>query len=141
VGALHNSNLLMRPLGAARDITSNSDWQSYIHQALEQAAVVIVILGSSPGVQWELLTIVEGGHVSKLILVFPPWRFKILDFAKELIPSIAPLLEDWKMPMVAFSDASGCWHLVTSNDQSEFDYEEALILALELGGRFASERP
>jgi hypothetical protein len=48
VGALQDPNSQLKPLGAARDLATNQDWQSHIRSALHDASVVIIVLGSTP---------------------------------------------------------------------------------------------
>jgi hypothetical protein len=58
--------------GAARDYFQGEEWRTAVTDWMERARLIIVLAGSTPGLQWELKTLVARGHVGKLILLFPP---------------------------------------------------------------------
>lgn len=61
----------MQPLGAARKYVSGEDWKSVVANYMEQARLIVVILGHSPGLEWEINTILNGGHLGKVLFLFP----------------------------------------------------------------------
>jgi uncharacterized membrane protein YeaQ/YmgE (transglycosylase-associated protein family) len=146
VGALQDPKERLKPLGAARDIATNESWQTFVRRALGEASIVLLVLGSTPGLDWELHTIEELGFLSKVIFIFPPSNHAdgglIRQVVRRLLPSVhAAVEENYEHSLLIFNDSAKQWHLVVSNQQSEQDYQQALVLALVLGGRTAAAKP
>lgn len=59
-------------LGAARDFAQDDEWQRKATQMMQQASMIVMVLGRSDGVIWEVNRIVELGLTRKLLLLFPP---------------------------------------------------------------------
>ena len=62
----------LSPLGAARDYVPDSDWQDEVQQRIQAAAIVVLIIGTSQGLAWELARLRDLAQLHKLILLFPP---------------------------------------------------------------------
>ena len=62
----------LSPLGAARDYVPDTVWQDEVQQRIRDAAVVVLVIGTSPGLAWELSRLRDLGQLHKLILLFPP---------------------------------------------------------------------
>ena len=60
------------PLGAARDYVADTVWQDEVQQRIRDAAVVVLVIGTSQGLAWELSRLRDLGQLHKLILLFPP---------------------------------------------------------------------
>jgi hypothetical protein len=142
VGALQDPNSHLKPLGAARDLATSQDWQTRIQNALLDASVVIMVLGLTPGLRWELHTIRELGVLNKTIFIFPPADRAdvsvIREIVRELLPTVhAVWSEKYSKPLLLFSDENQNWHLAISDKQAEQDYQYALLLAIEFGSHSA----
>ena len=59
-------------LGAAREHLSNDTWHGEIEARMGAAGSIALAPGETPGLNWELEAIVRGGHLGKVIFVFPP---------------------------------------------------------------------
>lgn len=60
------------PLGAARATLSDQSWRQEIEQWMRQAQVIVVVLGRSEGLAWEISRLVALDIWYKAILVIPP---------------------------------------------------------------------
>jgi hypothetical protein len=132
----------MRPLGAARDLAPDENWQASVQGALHASTTIIVILGTTSGLNWELQTIKELNYLRKVIIVFPPTGVHydaIHPIVQELIPLHDPAMQ-CKKSLLMFSDSVDRWQLVISDQRWGQDYERALILAIELSGLPAVDR-
>ena len=58
-------------LGAARAAFSDEEWQGAVINWMSQAALIVVMIGRTHWVDWELRRTIERGYVNKLIIVFP----------------------------------------------------------------------
>lgn len=59
-------------LGASRKYFSDKDWQTGISKWMDQARLIVLMAGATPGLRWELKEIIKAGHASKLVVLFPP---------------------------------------------------------------------
>jgi hypothetical protein len=62
----------LSPLGAARDYVPDAVWQDEVQRRIQDAAVVVLIIGTSQGLAWELARLRDLAQLHKLILLFPP---------------------------------------------------------------------
>jgi hypothetical protein len=62
----------LAPLGAARAWLTSADWQRMVLWWLEQAQLVVVVLGSTDGLAWELHNLARLGLQDRLVIVVPP---------------------------------------------------------------------
>jgi hypothetical protein len=133
VGALHDPRVDVRPLGAARDVSRNENWREYILGKLDEAHVVIFVLGDSEGLRWELLKASELGLVTKLIFVFPPgWNAEEAARAMPGLPVDAIIAACGNAkPIVLFHESEDRQCLVVSDDQGAASYECGMLLAAE----------
>jgi hypothetical protein len=60
------------PLGASRAQLSDQDWQHQIELWMRQAQVIVIVLGRTEGLAWEIGRLVELDMWYKAILVVPP---------------------------------------------------------------------
>jgi hypothetical protein len=70
--ALSNPQDDLGPLGAARENVANENWQQEVKTNMEYAAWVVLVVGSTPNLRWEIAQLSEHGYLEKTILVFPP---------------------------------------------------------------------
>lgn len=59
------------PLGAARHYVTG-DWQSEVRDWIHASRMIVVILGSTPGLGWELEQLLRLRVLPKVVLVLPP---------------------------------------------------------------------
>jgi hypothetical protein len=70
--AIGNPRETLSPLGAAREYVSDDRWQAAIQDYLDEAALVVCILGSTPGLRWEYEAISAQRTKRDVVVVFPP---------------------------------------------------------------------
>lgn len=61
-----------RPVGAARDYVSNEEWQERVAGFIESAQLIVLLAGTTEGLQWELGRVTDLKSLHKLIIVLPP---------------------------------------------------------------------
>ena len=61
----------LSPLGVARDYVPDAVWQDEVQQRIRDAAIVVLIIGTSQGLAWELSRLRDLAQLHKLILLFP----------------------------------------------------------------------
>lgn len=66
------SNLPATPLGATRLYLSDADWQPVVTSLLQTVPLVVLVVGNSRGVRWELETAVRVVAPERLLLVITP---------------------------------------------------------------------
>jgi hypothetical protein len=59
------------PLGAARKYVTD-DWQGEVLDLINKCQLIVVILGKTNGLAWEIQQLIRLGVLKKLILVIPP---------------------------------------------------------------------
>lgn len=59
-------------LGAAREEFSDETWREVITARMDGALAIVLTIGISDGLQWELEQICQRGHVPKLVIIAPP---------------------------------------------------------------------
>jgi hypothetical protein len=57
--------------GASRDYYSNEQWQGVVEDWIKRARLIVLIVGKTPAVNWELDTVLRFGNPERLILLFP----------------------------------------------------------------------
>ena len=60
------------PIGAARDYFSGEKWQAEAERLARDADTIVMLVGVTEGLGWEMRRIQDLQMLSKLILVFPP---------------------------------------------------------------------
>jgi hypothetical protein len=128
----------LSPLGAARDYVPDTTWQNEVQQRIHDAAVVVLVIGTSQGLVWELSRLRDLGQLHKLILVFPPaddvvdrWH-TLLGRTRAVETSILP---DEVRPeqTLALIYADDLTPIIIEGKRDERSYETAL----RLGGMLA----
>jgi hypothetical protein len=69
VGRQHQS---LASLGAAREHLDDRTWRTSVTERMTNAALIVVTIGATPGLAWELDTLASSNHLSRTIFVFPP---------------------------------------------------------------------
>ena len=60
------------PAGAARMYVSDDRWQAQVERLAIESQRIVLLLGKTPGLHWEIQKLFELGLLEKLILLFPP---------------------------------------------------------------------
>lgn len=60
------------PLGAARSYVADSDWKETAEELIRSSQFLIIMLGDTGGIEWELSTVLALRAWSRTIIVFPP---------------------------------------------------------------------
>ena len=128
----------LSPLGAGRDYVPDSDWQDEVQQRIQAAAIVVLIIGTSQGLAWELARLRDLGQLHKLILLFPPSDDVVNRWATLVARDQAsglPILPGEVRPeaTLALIYADDLTPLVIEAKRDEWSYETAL----RIGGMLA----
>ncbi len=113
--AIGNPGEALNPLGAAREYVAEDRWKDVIHQFLDEAVLVVCILGSTPGLRWEYDAIATRKKKTDVVIVFPPRPLEQLHLRWEAFRScFAPaapvvLSSDPRLgaPLLAFFSGTG----------------------------------
>jgi hypothetical protein len=62
-------------LGAARAKLGDEEWRSAVLNWMDDAQVILALAGKTHWIEWELERVVERGHATKLITIFPKVRW------------------------------------------------------------------
>jgi hypothetical protein len=127
-------------LGAARAYFVNNQWREAVGGLIEEAAIVIILIGDSESLLWELRTTVGRRSWNSVILVVPSVsKKKKLDARLQsfvsansdlLGPEIAARLPDEGTLTCALQH--GSWILIQSRKRTTWHYELAIRLLLHL---------
>ena len=60
------------PLGAARDYLADADWRGVVTALIDEAALVILVLGDSDNLYWEFATTMQRRDGRAVLVVLPP---------------------------------------------------------------------
>lgn len=60
------------PIGAAREQLPDHEWRAAIEERMTAAALIVVIIGRTQGLAWEVETLARLGLLTKVLWVFPP---------------------------------------------------------------------
>lgn len=60
------------PVGAAREYLANDAWQGRIQQLVAEAALVVILIGDTPGLAWETEHLLAPAVRGRVLFVVPP---------------------------------------------------------------------
>jgi len=60
------------PHGAFRDYVDPAQWQQRVQELLDQAGLVVLAVGNSPGIEWEIMQVRKRITSESLIIYLPP---------------------------------------------------------------------
>ena len=150
--AIGNPAEKLNPLGAAREYVPDDRWRTSIQQYLDEAVLVVCILGSTPGLRWEYDAIAARKKEGDVVVVFPPRSADQLHqrwnvFKSGFAPAAAVDLSSdpgLGVPLLAlFSGPEGRAHVFYCRFNNETAYGVAFARLLEYlgdGGRLATAR-
>jgi hypothetical protein len=70
--ALANPHAHSAPIGAARDVTADADWQEKVLSYLAASQIVVCFLGKTQSFLWEIDRIIAEGKLDASLIVLPP---------------------------------------------------------------------
>jgi hypothetical protein len=129
-----------RSLGAARDQLSDEVWREGVVALMAAARAIVVILGSTDGLAWEMARLVANGRLGATVFVFPPtaaalvrerWRFAsevLAPAASSAAPPTLPVPAE--IALAAVLDPSGQWRVAVSDARDEATFRVALDQAM-----------
>lgn len=62
----------MHPHGAYRDFVGEGDWQARVQTWLDRAGLVVLAMGDSPGIEWEIQQVRQRVGPQSLLIYLPP---------------------------------------------------------------------
>ena len=125
-------------LGAARQHLADDEWRAGVTSWMASARAVVMAIGSTRGVHWEIGTLAANGHLTKTMFLFPPtdlathqerWRAttRALRDAGTIVP---PLPGDPDRVLTAVLDGARQWHVATATRRDEATYRVAVDVAM-----------
>jgi hypothetical protein len=145
------------PLGAARDYVPDEHWQRKVEELMAAASLIIVVVGRTEGLAWELRKIIELRLVHRIIVLFPPLQVKHggARGARGDLPERWEALRaqargtglalshniDYRTTRAMVFPSSDVAHAITSSGRDDWTYETVLDAAAELAGPTARNPP
>ncbi len=136
--AIGDPNEAMPQLGAARAYFTHDKWQDAALEMLRKSQVILIVMGLTPNVAWELERIFEKSHHSKTIVIFPPGdefatASRFLMFKKTYEHAMGsdcyPFLKPGYLPLAVAFDTVGKPVCINGPLQVSMGYGDALHLA------------
>jgi DNA uptake protein ComE-like DNA-binding protein len=131
------------PLGAARDYVSDGSWHQKVEQLMAQASIIVVVVGRTEGLAWELTKIIELGLTRKLVLLLPPVQVddllndlparwdSLCEHASKVGLRVPRNIDLRRTRAVVFLPGQGA-HAIAAEEQNDRAYETVLDAAAEL---------
>lgn len=118
------------PIGAARLYYPDDAWQGPVRNWVESSALVVVTMGKTPNLGWELHMLRDLGALWKTIIIIPPTRDS--QMRAHLLATELDLHGPWsdyegiRIPLVFGFDSDGEAHPVYGDVSDDVAYELAL---------------
>ena len=121
-------------LGAARELFSNDTWQSSVVERMGDAGSIAVVIGETPGLDWEIETIARHGFLDKTMFLVPPgdvddnrrrWEFMRAGLPEDLRPADIDLSS-----ILSFQIRDGVAAVTVSDRRDEAAYRVAVDYAM-----------
>jgi hypothetical protein len=133
-------------LGAARDLLPDDVWRKGVSERMAAARAIIVTIGSTDGLRWEMAQLVSGGYLERSVFVVPPtddqairarWRFttEALKAAGANVPDLPVASEHILAAATVRADE---WWVAVGDLRDEATYRVAMDRALTGIARGAS---
>jgi hypothetical protein len=122
------------PLGASRTRLSGSGWRAIVRARLHEAALVVIVVGTTEGLSWEIETATRDGLLDRVLLLVPPGKEESLRVrwratADAIRASGGPIVDSAVDPaaiLVAQMSAGGLRRLVVADRRDEHTHAVAL---------------
>lgn len=129
---------LLLPLGASRVHLRDDQWREAVLARMHQAALIVIAVGSTPGLLWEIATVTHQGLLDRVLLLIPPDREDVLRSrwqatAETVRVAGGPPLDPPGDPayfLLAQLSAHGLRHVAVADRRDEYAYVAALDQAL-----------
>lgn len=129
---------LFLPLGASRVHLRDDQWREAVLARMHQAALIVIAVGSTPGLLWEIATATHQGLLDRVLLLIPPDREDVLRSrwqatAEAVKAAGGPSLDPPGDPaefLIAQLSAHGLRHVAVADRRDEYAYVAALDQAL-----------
>jgi hypothetical protein len=124
------------PLGAAREYLSDDEWREHVETMMQRSSLIVVALGRTDGLRWEIETVHRLGFDRKAVLVMPPvtreeraerWSSLRTLAAQIGWAPLPPQPED--NALVYRLTTEGGWLQLVGGHVDEWNYEVALEVA------------
>ena len=120
---------VLQPLGAARDYYTDDQWQDAVENRAGQAALLLLVVGRSPALMWEIQNIRDHGRLAKTLFVFPPvpkaefaLRAQTLRAALGLSPDVLPdMMVSTPLVLHFTGDGTPCLHSCAARITQAYD--------------------
>lgn len=129
------------PLGASRDYVPDESWQQKVEKLMTQASIVVLVVGRTEGLAWELGKLVELGLTRKLILLLPPAQLpgelrgrwdNLCDRMSEIYGMSLPRNIDLDRTRAVVFPMGEDVHIITADKWDDWTYEAVLDAVAEL---------
>jgi hypothetical protein len=126
------------PLGASRKRLSDDEWRAGVLSRMDDAALVVIAIGSTDGLLWELEAATRNGHLDRVLLVVPPddddsidarWRATARAIAEAGGPTIFAPVNAAEI-LVARLGHDGLGEVIVADRRDEYSYVAALERAV-----------
>jgi hypothetical protein len=126
------------PLGASRKRLPDDEWRAGVLTRMDEAALVVIAIGSTDGLLWELEAATRKRHLDRVLLVVPPddddsigarWKATVGAIAAAGGPTIHVPVEVAEI-LVARLSENGLREVVVADRRDEYSYVAALDRAL-----------
>jgi hypothetical protein len=125
------------PLGAARDWVPGDDWQTVVEDLSGRASLIVLVIGRTEGVGWELERLMEARCLDKVVLLVPPVGAKELEDRWSTLTGrlasrggfgLSTTLNIRRVRAIVFP-GGGAPRLLTASDRDDWSYETVLDAA------------
>lgn len=126
------------PLGASRKWISDRQWHDAVLHQMSHAVLVIIAVGATEGLLWEITTATKKGLLDKIILLMPPdkddaLRMRWAATVNAIRAAGGPALDLTVDPACLLAiqvSATGPRQVIVSDRRDEYSYSAALEIAL-----------
>jgi hypothetical protein len=126
-------------LGAARDLLPDDVWRQGVSERMAAARAIVVTIGSTDGLRWEMAQLISGGYLDRTIFVVPPtgdeairerWRFTT-EAVNAAGADVAELPVAPERILAAATVRAGEWWVAVGDLRDEATYRVAMDRALK----------
>jgi hypothetical protein len=123
--------------GAARGYFADSEWQNAVTHWMHLARLIVVVVGATDWLRWEIDTAMKLGHLPKLLFIFPPDTPS--NRASRWVNTTSPLVAekyqtlrnaDVTFARIGYFKDEGTFVLICAKSKDHITYELALRLAI-----------
>ncbi len=137
VTALGEPGARLPPLGATRTFHPDDDWQSAVRDLIDAAAAIVVIVGNTDALDWEINQIRARGALERTVFVVPPIsggrqrdRLRLLERKLGLARVLTRIEASTEVLTVQVA-SHGQWRVNTGRVRDDLSYELAVDRALK----------